>query len=131
MVHSLFSETTPALNCNITTRSYWWRKDTTRTFYGWRPTFNDIINFLETPINRYEKLLVNADTLEGTYAWVKTLIGLLEEKRFVDNYQIFKIPGQPGSSEGTGEEEKITAVADFEWYSQIWLQAVSNDLYWV
>lgn len=45
------------------------------------------MDLLEKEQNRYEKLYVNGETLEGTYLWVRAIVELLEGKGIVQQDQ--------------------------------------------
>lgn len=60
-------------------KNVWWTWPLSGNFFGNMSSFQRIVDLLEKAQNRYEKLYVNGETLEGTFLWVREIVKLLEE----------------------------------------------------
>lgn len=70
-------------------------------------------------------------TLEGTYEWVKTMLGLLEERDFVTgSVARIVLPGLAGAK-GTVVEEKVSVVKSFESAAKHWVGMFADRYYCV
>jgi hypothetical protein len=66
--------------------NFWWRWALPERILGNTTSFQKIVDLLEKEQNRYEKLYVSGETLEGTYLWVRAIVELLEEKGIVQDH---------------------------------------------